>query len=312
MSNTDGIGKVVILTGGVSDERDISLKTSVCIQKALARLNIEQEVILAEADFINKLYNAAPDIVFIAMHGADGENGTIQGLLESMDIMYTGSGVLASAVCMDKSVSKKLFRYHGMLTPNWQDVSEVNDIRLPLPFVIKPIDGGSTIATTIVREKDQIEPAFKKAYSATRKSLGKNKTKIMVEEYIPGRELTVGILNGVALPILEICSMTEFYDYKAKYSEGMSEHPQVEDIEDALYKKLQKNAEKAFEICGCSGMGRVDYRLDSNKFYLLEINTIPGMTDTSLLPEAAGHEGISFDDLVLKILKSVEKNTKKA
>jgi D-alanine-D-alanine ligase len=296
-------GKVAILTGGNSSEREVALATAKSVEKALNELNIDYQIILAENDYIKKLVEEKIDLIFIALHGGQGEDGTVQGLLEAAGIPYSGSGVLASAVCMDKDCSKKIFEYHGIKTPKWQVLNAAAELELELPVVIKPAKGGSTVATTIVSKPDEI----KTGYELTYQECIRTSDKVLAEEFIPGREITVGILEGKALPILEIKSKTEFYDYEAKYQPGMSSHNHLTGIDENLYKEIQAAAEKAFNITDCSGMGRVDFRLNETGYYMLEINTLPGMTQTSLLPEAAEIAGIDFNNLVVKILESAKK-----
>ncbi len=291
--------KVAILTGGDSPEKEISLKTARSVEGSLKRMGIYNEIIPAEGDFAGRLQDGF-DIVFIAMHGGMGENGSIQGLLQTLGLTYTGSGVLSSAVCMNKPVSKKLLRFCGIKTPRWQVLNSCDELEIELPVVFKPSEGGSTIGTVIVRKKELLKKAFAEVSEA---SLGFG-GEVMAEEYIPGREITVGVLRGKALPLLEIKPGTEFYDYRAKYTEGMSEHFEPEDLSPALKKEIRDTAEKSFRAAQCRDMARVDFRLNGEDFYVLEINTIPGMTSTSLLPEAAGIAGIDFDGLVMEILKS--------
>jgi D-alanine-D-alanine ligase len=298
--------KIAVLTGGESSEREISLATADSVEKALSELNIEYQVIYAENNFIYELINSGADLVFIAMHGGMGENGTLQGLLESMRLPYTGSSVLSSALCMNKIYSKKIFEYHKIKTPEWQVVQEMKEIELNMPYVIKPAMGGSTVATNIVRNENELE----KAYNAAEEECLKTNDRILVEKYIPGRELTVGILDGKALPILEIEPVNDFYDYESKYESGMSKHYSPEGMDKTLYKNIQTTAELAFEVLGCYAFGRVDFRLDGSDLYSLEINTLPGMTKTSLLPEAAELAGIDFKSLVVKILESAAKKNK--
>ncbi|MBN2407240.1 MAG: D-alanine--D-alanine ligase [Elusimicrobia bacterium] len=304
-----GIGKVLLLTGGDSAERDISLATAENIRAALLEMGIEHVTLHAEGDFIGGVIKENPDVVFIAMHGGSGENGCIQAVLEYAGITYTGSGVLASAVCMNKDVSKKIFEFHKIRTPSWQLIGSAAELKIGLPVVIKPVAGGSTIAVTIVREKSALQKAVSEALEASDDpdSAGR----VMAEKYIPGREMTVGIIDGKALPLLEIISKTDFYDYKAKYEPGMSEHGEPRDIPEKLYKGMQEAAQKAFAAAGCRGVGRVDFRLNGNAYYILEINTIPGMTKTSLLPEAAGIAGIDFNTLITRILQSAKNKAKK-
>lgn len=301
-------GKIGIITGGMSSEREVSLATAESVESALSEMGFDYEVIYAEDNFVQRLLNCDIETAFIAMHGGKGENGSIQGLLETMGIPYTGSGILASSVCMNKAVSKSLFEYHGISTPKWQILNCIDDLNLDLPLVFKPICGGSTIGITIVKDNSNIEEAFEIAY---REALNNNDSQIMVEAYIPGRELTVGLLDGQALPVLEIESMTEFYDYEAKYETGKSKHYPPESLDAELYNKLQSISEKVFRVMNCSGMARVDFRLNNNEYYVLEINTIPGLTKTSLLPEAAELTGMGFNSLVLKILEIAKKKAQR-
>lgn len=300
-------GKVGIITGGDSAEKDVALATAKSIELALINLDINYCVIMTEGDFVKKILEEKINMAFIAMHGGMGENGSIQGMLDIMRIPYTGSGVLSSAVCMNKSYSKKIFEYHGIKTPKWQEITTLKELKLAVPVVVKPVTGGSTIATSIVRKSEYLEKAFQTARKAIDKYADRNNVKILIEEYISGREITVGILNGRALPVLEIESMTEFYDYKAKYVQGMSKHSSPEDLNNGLYRKIQDTAIAAFKAVGCKGVARVDFRLKGEDFYILEINTIPGMTQTSLLPEAAELEGIDFNSLIFKILEGTSK-----
>jgi len=298
---SDSFGKVVVLTGGGSAEREVSLKTAGSIKDALEKLGINHSLVDARDDFIPELIKEQPDLVFIAMHGGSGENGCMQGLLEILKIPYTGSGVLSSALCMDKIMCKKLFEYHGIKTPRWQEMNSASDLNIKLPVVIKPVSSGSAIATSIVKKNEQIQESYDAA--------SREGEKVIAEKYIPGREVTVGIIDGEPLPVLEIFSKNSFYDYEAKYSRGMSVHREMEDSGGKLYSKIQEVAVRAYETAGCSHMGRVDFRVDGDDIYVLEINTIPGMTSTSLLPEAAGYAGIDFPELILRIIKSASEKT---
>ncbi|MGM0567737.1 MAG: D-alanine--D-alanine ligase family protein [Elusimicrobiota bacterium] len=293
------IGEIAILTGGDSPEKDVSLKTARSVASSLKKQGIAYKMIYAREDMAVQL-KKAPELVFIAMHGGKGENGSIQGLLESLNKTYTGSGVLSSALCMNKIFSKQVFEFNNIKTPCWQYLTGINELQLDFPLVLKPAEGGSTIGTFIVRNKSSFKKAYEKAAEASVKFGGS----VMAEQYIPGREITVGILDGKALPLLQIESKREFYDYMAKYEKGMSVHFEPVDIDSKKKKSIQQVAEKAFKVAGCRDMARVDFRLDKDDFYVLEINTIPGMTSTSLLPEAAGIAGIDFDALVFKIIEN--------
>ena len=294
------IKKVAVLAGGSSSERQVSLATADSVLKAIVNLGMKAELLLAEGDCCASIMKSSPDVVFIAMHGGAGEDGSVQGMLEVMGIPYTGSGVLSSSVCMNKIASKKIFEHHGLRVPGWQRLESPDDFKLTLPAVIKPVCGGSTIATSIVRESGQIADAFADA-------LSEECGGVLAEDYIPGREVTVGVLEGRALPVLEIIPENGFYDYKVKYTPGMSKHILLEGVKDGVIEGLKDAAEKAFEAAWCSTAARVDFRLDGDNFYLLEINTIPGMTETSLLPKAARCAGISFEALILKIIEGAFK-----
>ncbi|MEA3506617.1 MAG: D-alanine--D-alanine ligase, partial [Elusimicrobiota bacterium] len=277
----------------------VALKTAASIENVFSQIGLNYTRLLAEGNFSQELISQQPDLVFIAMHGGKGENGSMQGLLEVLNLPYTGSGVLASALCMDKIRSKEIFKYNGLSTPDWQELKNGDEVKLKLPVVIKPVSGGSTIATTIVRNEEDIEPAVKKVRDT--------KDRVIVEKYIPGREITVGVVDGKSLPVLEIISETEFYDYRAKYENGMSHHHSPRGVSEKILSRLRAEAEIAYEVTGCSGAVRADFRLAGKKGYILEINTIPGMSETSLLPEAAEIDGISFRELVVNILKSAQK-----
>ncbi|MFC2091256.1 D-alanine--D-alanine ligase [Elusimicrobiota bacterium] len=306
------IGKVGLLTGGESPEKEISLASAKSVEISMQNMNINYKVFQADGDFLNEIKNSDIDVVFIAMHGGKGENGVVQGMLDSLGVPYTGSGVFASALCMNKAICKQILRVNGYKTPAWQMIRNSQEIQIGLPAVIKPVSGGSTVGTYIVRDKNKLQEAVGGALKAASDGTGNGSEYVLAEEYVPGREITVGILDRRSLPILEIESMTEFYDYTAKYEKGMSKHHVVEDIEGTLYSRIQKSAEDVFKLMNCKTMARIDYRLDKEDFYILEINTIPGMTQTSLLPEAAEIAGIDFDALILKILESaIQKDKKK-
>ncbi len=292
-------GTVVVLAGGDSPEREVSLESASCIARALEEIKINYKIIDAQGDFISVLRREAK-LVFIAMHGGVGENGSIQGLLEVLNIPYTGSGVLSSAMCMDKAASKRLFSFSKISTPVWQILKDPSELKIRLPAVMKPSQGGSTIGTVVVNKKSQINSSFERVKKASLSF----RCEVMAEEYIPGREITVGILNGKSLPIIEIKAEKGFYDYRAKYEKGMSEHLLIKDISTDLKRKIRDEAEKVFRLAGCRDMARVDFRLWGDKYYMLEINTIPGMTPTSLLPEAASAAGIEFKELVRRIIEN--------
>ena len=245
------------------------------------------------------------EVVFSALHGKWAEDGTMQSLLELRGLKYTGSKVLASAIAMDKELSKIIFEEAGVKTAKWLVVNHQNrnDEKLKarivseigLPCVIKSNDQGSTVGLTIVKEGNKIAEAVQLALKFSDKAL--------VEEYIPGREITVAILKGKALPVLEIIPKDGFYDYERKYTPGMCDYIVPAEIPDEVLKTIQEQALIAFNSLGCESYGRVDFRLnENNESFCLEVNTLPGMTSTSLVPKMAKAVGISFEELIEKII----------
>lgn len=301
--------KIGVLMGGPSAEREVSLNTGKAIVAALQEKNYNVVGIdLDPAHFVQQLQEHQIDIVFNALHGLYGEDGKLQGALEMLGIPYTGSGVLASAMAMDKAVSKRLFQSAGIPTPRYQLLKRregmgeaiLNGIldEFEVPFVVKPSTQGSTIGLTIVQEPEELVAALEKAFNYD--------SEVLVEEFVDGSELTVGILGGLqpeALPIVEIVPYSGIYDYHAKYTKGATEYFVPARVDEATTRLTQEVALAAFKILGCSGIARVDVRLDpSNHPYVLEVNTIPGMTATSLVPKAAAAVGMSFPELCERIL----------
>ena len=271
-----------------------------CSAWATRSLLIEADRSLADALARNRI-----EVAVLALHGPLGEDGTVQGLLEVMGIPYTGSGVLASAVAMHKAAAKKIFAFHGLPTPAFEVFSgrdlaaDTGSARISMqpPFVVKPCEGGSSIGTSIVR--DQAEAA-----AALRKAASRDSGDILVEAYVAGREITVGVLNGLALPAIEVSPNAGFYDYDAKYnSKGATRYIERPDLSAGMHEHLQSLAVTVYRVLGCAGAARVDFIVDaSGQPFILEINTIPGMTETSLLPMAARQAGLAFDVLVERIL----------
>jgi D-alanine-D-alanine ligase len=324
--------KVALLVGGTSPERQVSKMSGQGVLQALKALQYpttiidpayginqpkEEEQFFLQKDFveisnrncietINSDLLDDVDVVFSALHGKWAEDGTIQSLLELRGLKYTGSKVLASAVAMDKEMSKVIFRQSGIQTEDWlivsnQDfdseiVTEEIKNKLGYPCIIKPNDQGSTVGLTLVKEETEINTAIKLALQFS--------SKVLIEKYIPGRELTVAILLNEALPVLEIVPKGGMYDYKHKYTSGMSEYIVPADITEEVAAKAQQQALKAFHSLGCEGYARIDFRLDiDNELYCLEVNTLPGMTPLSLVPKAAKAVGISFEELIKKIIQ---------
>jgi D-alanine-D-alanine ligase len=293
------IKKVGVIYGGKSSEREISLKTGSAI--AVALKNERFTVVILDSgkdDFLKKLLSANIDFGFIALHGPGGEDGSMQGLLEIIGIPYSGCGVLASALAMNKIYSKKIFESDGIKTPRWKIItkndSKVTDVKLPV--VVKPSKQGSAIGVTVVRKKTQLGKAIKDAL--------KYDNEAVVEEYIEGTEITVPVLGDKSLTTIEIIPKNEFYDFYSKYAAGGSQHL----IPARLSKKVTDKAKQlglmAHKSLGCKVMSRVDMIVDrKDDIYVLEVNTIPGMTNTSLFPEAAKYEGISFGKMLRKIIE---------
>jgi len=293
--------RIGVLLGGVSEERLISLKTGHAIFGALQRLEYDAVEIDAGPDLAERLRAERIEVAFIALHGPQGEDGCVQGLLEVLGIPYTGSGVLASAVAMDKRVTKELLAFHGVPTPAWADVSSAEvaraDFQLPFdyPAVVKPNAQGSTVGIHIVPEARQMLEALSDS--------AQYDSRLLIEQFIPGREVTVGILNGEVLPVIEVVPKSGFYDFEAKYTVGQTEYLVPAPLEVGLEAECRRLALRTWEIVGCEGVARVDIRIDpQGRCFVLEINTIPGMTETSLIPKAARQIGVEFDALCERIL----------
>jgi D-alanine-D-alanine ligase len=294
--------RIGVLMGGMSQERNISLKTGKAIARALTTKGYQVQPIDVTQRIAETLSKQKIDCAFLALHGKFGEDGTIQGMFELMRIPYTGSGVLASALALHKVMAKRIFHYEKIPTPMFdvlhlQEVKKgpPREISLPLPVVVKPAREGSTIGISIVTKEKQWIPALKKA--------GRYDEEILVEEFIKGREITVGILEGLPLPIVEIAPKSGFYDFHSKYTQGETEYIIPARIPREKYLTAQDLSLRAFRALGCSGVARIDLILDErDNPFVLEVNTMPGMTETSLLPKAANYAGIAFEELAERIL----------
>ncbi|MGE5553146.1 MAG: D-alanine--D-alanine ligase [Betaproteobacteria bacterium] len=304
--------RIAVILGGRSPEREISLRTGENIVAALRQKGHQAFPLDLTADLARQLREIAPDAVYIALHGRYGEDGCVQGLLEILDIPYVGSGVLASALGMDKLMSRRLFGLAGIPCPRYrileaeellQQGEEVVTRKLiemfGLPLVVKPNNQGSAIGVTIVREARGLPTTLKDVFSFGRIAL--------VEEYIVGKEITVTVLGDrppKALPIIEIVPKKAFYDYEAKYTPGMSDHIIPARISSDTAAAAEEYAVRAYNALGCRHFARVDLLVDerSGKPVVLEVNTLPGMTSTSLVPDAARAVGIEFPDLVEKLV----------
>ena len=289
--------KVAVILGGTSYERDVSLKTGKAVIEACRMNNYAVETLIIDKNYKKFLPNLKKvDIVFNALHGTLGEDGTIQKWLEENNIKFTGSDSVSSALCMNKIECKKILEKNEFLTPKWvefEESLEINDVSLPC--IIKPNEQGSTFGLSYVEKAKDLKPAIVNSQKFDKS--------ILIEEYISGKEITVGIIQENAMPIVEILPKNKIYDYKCKYTAGMSEYNCPADIDDVLSEKIMTDSVKIFKILGCSNYGRIDFIIDKNEnYYFLEINTLPGMTSTSLLPIAAKAQGLSFNDLVKKII----------
>ena len=294
--------RIGVLMGGMSSERQVSLMSGKAILQALLDLGYKARPVEADENLALVLRKEKIEVAFIGLHGALGEDGSVQGLLEMMRIPYTGSGILASALAMNKLVSRQIFMQNGLPVPRFLFLSHppaggVGRSILPFapPVVIKPCQEGSSVGITIASDDLDISRAAEKAFG-----YGGG---ILIEEYIRGREIQVGILDDVALGAIEIVPKEGFYDYEAKYTDGLADHFFPAPILREDYQTAMDLGLKAHQLLGCEGSTRVDllYR-DPGEFFLLEVNSLPGMTPLSLLPEIANGVGIPFPDLVERIL----------
>lgn len=297
--------RVVVIMGGVSKERDISLRTGAAITEALKKRGYDVMSINMSlgADFVSRLVDLKPDVALIALHGKYGEDGCVQGLLEVLRIPYTGSGVMPSSVAMDKVVTSHIARMLGIKCPaevsfdgNKEDARVITKkICIPLPVIVKPSREGSTINISIVDNLGGLDAAIALALESD--------TKVIIQEYIKGKEITVGLLNGKALPVLEIAPKSGFYDYTSKYTKGMTEYIVPARIPEDMAKRVGNWSEEIARELDCEGTLRADFIVAENgDAYFLEINTIPGMTGLSLVPKAAAHIGLSFEDVCEQLL----------
>ncbi len=297
---------IAVLMGGISPERKISLQSGKAVANALEKTDSHVIKIVVNDDLVSELDNYKIDVAFVALHGHFGEDGGIQEVLESKDIPYTGSGVSASRLTMDKVKSKEIFIKNNIPTPDYFAVSTTQSMseivksvkKLKLPVVTKPVSNGSSIGISIIREYDELPDGIKHT--------GSQSTEALIEKYIGGRELTVSILDDKALPVIEIKTSTGFYDYDAKYKSKNTQYIILESAEEssectlshAVYDRVQELAIRAHNSLGCCTFSRVDMILGNDgEIYILEVNTIPGFTERSLLPKAAAAANISFTEL---------------
>lgn len=302
ITDPKAFGKVAVLMGGLSREREVSLMTGNNILAGLKRNGIDAYAVDVDEHILMTLYNNKPDRVFIALHGIGGEDGTLQGALDHLHIPYPGCGMAASALAMDKQRAKLLWQGAELPTARFRIMKKIEDAEkivseLGLPLFFKPINEGSSLGAGKVESLQALKDMFL--------SVQQHYNAALVEQYIDGPEYTVSILHGKALPSILIRTPHEFYDYQAKYFVDTTEYICPAGLSDDDEKHIKKLAEDAYLAIGCRGWGRVDIMRDkNNRFYLLEINTIPGMTDHSLMPQAARAAGVNFDDLVWLILEN--------
>ncbi len=312
---TDKLGRIGVLLGGPSSEREISLKSGRAVFNALSEagfdvvaINITTDDSEANKELISL---AQIDCAFVALHGYFGEDGGIQGVLDDLKIPYTGSGRTASRLAMDKIVSHLLFDTNGLFVPAYRFVDKDTfskgwkmDDDLSFPLVVKPAGNGSSIGLSIVDTREELGLAMDFAFSYD--------NNIIIEEHISGREMTVGILGDSALPVIEIAPKKRFFDYEAKYQKGLTDYILPAILDKKIAKKVQDTALSAHKLLGCYGYSRVDIILDTDFTpFILEVNSIPGFTETSLLPKAAKLTGLSFTQLCIKLIESAYEKTAK-
>jgi D-alanine-D-alanine ligase len=291
--------KIAVLMGGPGSERDVSLATGRGVSKALRSLGAE----VVDVDVRDEKFTLPKDVdlAFITIHGTFGEDGQLQKILEERRVPYTGEGVEGSRAAFDKILSKEKFREHNVVTPQWEVVEIGRRPTIPVPLVVKAPRQGSTVGVVIVKDASELDAAMAEA--------GKYDRKLLIEKFVPARELTIGVLGDQALPILEIIPKGGFYDFNNKYpflnpqAGGSAEHVCPAKIDPAKTKQIQEQALRAFRALGLVVYGRVDVLLsDSGDPFVLEVNTIPGMTEASLLPESAAAAGIGYVDLCARII----------
>lgn len=291
--------KIGVIMGGISSEREVSLNSGKEIMNYIDKDKYEVVPIVIDKKDDVIVKGKDVDFAFIALHGKFGEDGTIQAALETMDIPYSGCGPLASGVCMDKDITKKILKSAGIKTADWLSVRSLDEIdynyieKMGYPVVVKPNCGGSSVATNIIKKKEDIESAVKLAFEYDKE--------VMIEEYIKGDEITCCILNGKVLPLIAIKPKAEFFDYTAKYADGGSDEVIIE-FEDELQKEIEAMALECWKVLKCSVYVRVDMIIKNGVPYVLELNTLPGMTKNSLFPKSANAVNMSFTELLDKII----------
>ncbi len=294
MNDKRPFDKVAVLMGGVSAEREVSLRSGAAVARGLAEAGYQATAVDVTAPALD--LPAGTEAVFIALHGEFGEDGQVQAMLDRAGIPYTGSGADASRCAFDKILSKTRFAEAGIPTPAWAVAPPGQPPPRPLPLVVKPARQGSSFGVHCVREAGQWQAALRDA--------GQYGCDVLAEDYVPGRELTVGIVGDTALPVIEIVAENDWYDYTAKYTKGRTAYRPPPGLAPDAQADIQRLALAAFHALGCRGFGRADFRLTPDgRPYALEMNTVPGFTETSLLPKAAAWTGLSFAALCDAILR---------
>lgn len=300
-SSMNKFGKVAVLFGGKSAEREVSLKSGAAVLRALQASGVDAHAFDPAEQDLHQLKEQEFSRAFIALHGRFGEDGTVQGALELMGIPYTGSGVMASALAMDKWRTKMIWRAAGLPIPDFRLLQADSDFdacadQLGLPLFVKPANEGSSVGISKVKTRAELRPAYELA--------ARHDSLVIAEQFIGGGEYTAAMLGDQALPVIKIEPATEFYDYEAKYFRDDTRYLLPCGLSAAQEREMQDLARQGFAVVGGAGWGRVDFLMDEHgKPYLLELNTSPGMTDHSLAPMAARHAGISFEQLVLRVLE---------
>ena len=293
--------KIAVVMGGISSEREISLKSGAGVFESLDREKYEpiKVVIDEKTDIITKIPDDV-DFAFLALHGKFGEDGCVQSVLETRDIPYSGCGPLSSAMCMDKNISKKICKASGIPTADWITVKSIEEIdydrieEMGYPVFVKPNSGGSSVATFMIKEKTGIEDAVRHGLEVD--------TEVMIEQYLPGEECTSFILDGEVFPTVSIKSEQEFFDFEAKYSSDNGAVEEVVYLEESLQNKLNEYSRMCWDAFNCRAYVRVDFIISNGVPYVLELNTLPGLTATSLIPRSAAARGISYSQLLDKLI----------
>lgn len=292
-------GHVVVLMGGISVEREISLLSGQAVYESLKRSGVDCEVVDVGENVVEQLQATKPDLVFNMLHGEVGEDGVVQGVLEAMKIPYTGSGVLTSALAMDKVRTKLLWQRIGLNTADFVLLNEYTDWDSVISdlgcVVVKPVNGGSSLGIAISSTAEELEKQFVSASEFD--------ARVFAEKCIVGKEFSVGVIAGELFPIIELDTDRQFFDFEAKYVDENTRVTCPPDMKDAELQKLEEIVLQAYESLGCKGLARVDLMQDADgQFYLLEVNTVPGMTSHSFIPLAAKSAGLDFDELLLTVL----------